>query len=406
LSPAAQRRTRLPLFDSLRAIAVIAIVVFHAAPAAGELASAHPLRAVLTRLDAGVWVFFVISGVLLYLPFVTARLSGERPPAVGAYAWRRVLRIVPAYWVALTVITIWRSHPGVFDLKGILTFYGFLQTYSTAASIHGHGLGQAWSLCVEVAFYAFLPCYALALRSLPARSPRARLNVELGGLAALVAISVIWKVAFVASMPQPLRYTPAIAALPVYLDVFAVGMGLAVLRAWHELTGTLPRPLRILDRWPSAGWLLAGVAFYLVATQIGLYTIKPYTGAQWIERHMLNTVIGLGIVLPAVFGDQRRGLLRRLLANRVLLFLGVISYGVFLYQGAVLEQLAVWGVGGPHSSHRLLVWVAATLGGTALIATLSWYWIEQPALRLKARFPLRPRRARDPALATGGSRVR
>ena len=72
----------------------------------------------------------------------------------------------------------------------------------------------------------------------------------------------------------------------------------------------------------------------------------------------------------------------------------------------MLEQLAVWGVGGPHSSHRLLVWVAATLGGTALIATLSWYWIEQPALRLKSRFPLRPRRRRDPALATGGSRVR
>jgi peptidoglycan/LPS O-acetylase OafA/YrhL len=406
---APQRSARLPLFDSLRAIAVIAVVVFHAAPPAGELASQHPLRAVLSRLDAGVWVFFVISGVLLYRPFVAARLRGGPSLAVGAYAWRRALRIIPAYWVALTVITIWRSHPGVFTPNGIPTYYGFLQTYSTAASIRGHGLGQAWSLCVEAAFYAFLPCYALALRRLPGRSPRARLNIEMAGIAVLIAVSVVWKLVVVTSLGEPLGWTPALCALPVYLDVFAVGMGLAVLHAWHEQTGALPRPLRILDGWPSAAWLLALAAFYVVTTQIGLYTIKGYTRAEWVERHVLNTVIGLGIVLPAVVGNQRRGVVRRLLANRVLLYIGMISYGIFLYQGAVLEQLTIWGVGAPHTSHRLLVWVAATLAGTGLIAIVSWYCLEQPMLRLKSRVPLRRRRTLDlpvtaqgePALAAG-----
>jgi len=197
----------LPLFDSLRALAVIAVLVFHCAPPAGELGPGHPLRPYLTRLDAGVWIFFVISGVLLYRPFVAARLAGSPSLSVGAYAWRRLLRIVPAYWVALTVVTIWRAHPDVFTASGIPTFYGFLQTYSTAASIHGHGLGQAWSLCVEMAFYAFLPCYALALRRIPAGNPRRRLHIELGGLALLVAVSEVWKLVVTAGMVTPLGVT-------------------------------------------------------------------------------------------------------------------------------------------------------------------------------------------------------
>jgi peptidoglycan/LPS O-acetylase OafA/YrhL len=377
----------LPLFDSLRAIAVMAVLVFHAAPPAGELEPGHPLEQYVTRLDAGVWIFFVISGVLLYRPFVAARLRGEPSLAVGAYAWRRALRIVPAYWVALTVVTLWRSHPGVLTVSGIPTFYGFLQTYSTDASIHGHGLGQAWSLCVEMAFYAFLPCYALLLRALPAPSRRARLRIELAGLALLVVVSMVWKIVVTAGMPLPLGFTPAVVALPVYLDVFAVGMGLAVFHAWQAERTEIPRPLRVLDRLPSLAWLGALAAFWVVSTQIGLHTIGGYTRAQYMERHVLNAVIGLCLVLPAVVGDQRRGLVRRLLANRVLLFIGVVSYGVFLYQGAVLEQLTVWGVGAPGSSHRLLVWVVAAGLFSVAIATLSWYLLERPILTLKNRVP-------------------
>lgn len=385
-------QARLPLFDSLRALAVIAILVFHCSAPAGELGPGHPLRAYLTRLDAGVWLFFVISGVLLYRPFVAARLGGDPSLAVGAYAWRRVLRIVPAYWVALTVVTIWRAHPGVFTASGIPTFYGFLQTYSTPASLDGHGLGQAWSLCVEMAFYVFLPCYALALRAIPARTPRSRLKIELAGLAVLVVVSTAWKLVVIEGMPTPLGFKPTIVALPVYLDVFAVGMGFAVLHAWYAQDGAVPRPLRVLDRWPSVAWLAALAAFWVVCTRIGLTTIEGYTRAQYMERHLLNLVIAAALVLPAVVGDQRRGVVRRVLANRVLLFVGVISYGIFLYQGAVLEQLTVWGVGTAHAQHRLLEWVLSAAVFSTAIAVLSWYLLERPILRLKSRVPFRMRR--------------
>src|SRR5215212_6043566 len=101
------RADRFPLFDSLRAIAALSVVAFHAAFFAGMFTSESPLRPYLVRMDVGVSVFFLISGFLLYRPFVRARLGGEGTPHVGGYAWRRFLRIVPAYWVALTIVALW-----------------------------------------------------------------------------------------------------------------------------------------------------------------------------------------------------------------------------------------------------------------------------------------------------------
>src|SRR2546421_7876739 len=98
------RRTggvRFPLVDSLRAIAALSVFVFHVAIVA---APPHAIAIVTNRLNLGVELFFIISGFLLYRPFVAARLiRGRRALGSGRYAWQRFLRIVPAYSVALTV---------------------------------------------------------------------------------------------------------------------------------------------------------------------------------------------------------------------------------------------------------------------------------------------------------------
>src|SRR5437764_15116070 len=149
------RATRLPLFDSLRAIAALAVLGTHAAVFAGlETSRSSVLRPYAARLDVGVAVFFVVSGFLLYRPFVLARTRGGPRPATGPYAWRRFLRIVPAYWVALTLTTLWVGTHGVFSGSGIVHYYGLAQAYST--STLGGGITPAWSLTIELAFYAFL----------------------------------------------------------------------------------------------------------------------------------------------------------------------------------------------------------------------------------------------------------
>ena len=98
---------RFPLLDAMRAIAALAIVAYHVA--FFSRANEHGgTGALLSRLNVGVTIFFVISGFVLYRPMVRARWEGSRRGA-GGYARRRLLRIVPAYWLALTVLAITRA---------------------------------------------------------------------------------------------------------------------------------------------------------------------------------------------------------------------------------------------------------------------------------------------------------
>ncbi len=91
---------RFPLLDSLRAIAALCVFGVHL-PFAYRLPADNPFKPYLLQLNAGVALFFLISGFLLYRPFAQARFAGERHPGATAFATRRALRIAPP--------TGWRS---------------------------------------------------------------------------------------------------------------------------------------------------------------------------------------------------------------------------------------------------------------------------------------------------------
>lgn len=93
---------RFPLLDGLRAVAAMLVLVFHVVQQTGHVP--RPIRDLSLE---GIAIFFVLSGFLLYRPFARSRLKGEGLPSVKAYARRRLLRIVPAYWAALTSHSSW-----------------------------------------------------------------------------------------------------------------------------------------------------------------------------------------------------------------------------------------------------------------------------------------------------------
>ena len=135
-------------------------------------------------------VFFAISGFLLYRPFVVAH-AGMRPaPRVGAYARRRLLRILPAYWLALTILSIWPGVEGAFGDRWWV-YYGFGQVYSVHTLIGG--LAVAWSLCVEMSFYVLLPFFAAFVAWLVGRrrDPRRWWVAEAIALAAFACIGIV-----------------------------------------------------------------------------------------------------------------------------------------------------------------------------------------------------------------------
>jgi peptidoglycan/LPS O-acetylase OafA/YrhL len=348
------RADRFPLFDALRAVAALSVLAFHAA---------------------------FISGFLLYRPFVRASLRREQAPHVPAYAWRRFLRIAPAYWVALTVVAVWFGFSEVFPKGGEPLYYAFGQIYSIPKA--PWGIPQAWTLCVEVTFYAALPLWALAMRRLGGSVRR-----ELVALALLWVASLAYKVWALGQVgPTELGAAPYLQPLPNYLDQFAIGMALAVLSVHWEQTGRLPSLVDTLRRHDWIPWLFAAVAFWVVSTQIGFtgHLLQHYSRRMFLGRHELYTLVAVGLVLPALVAEPGRGIAGRILATRVLGYLGLISFGMYLYHLAVIKQVDRW-LGAPMDAPlgiRLVTYGVLGLLGATLVASLSYYVVERPALRLK-----------------------
>ena len=114
----------------MRGAAALGVVLAHAGGVTGTVHKGFG-GSLVSNLDAGVTLFFVLSGFLLYRPYRAAQADDRPGPRLRDYARRRVLRIVPAYWVALTVIA---AYPGLDEVFSgdWWRYYGLLQVYSTS----------------------------------------------------------------------------------------------------------------------------------------------------------------------------------------------------------------------------------------------------------------------------------
>ena len=380
------RPPRFPAFDGLRAIAAITVVVVHVSFVTGLTPrNPHSVGMYTARLEIGVAVFFLISGFLLYRPFVVAHLAQAPRPRTGAFWLRRLLRIVPAYWLVLFVATsILKVGPGIGPGGWVayLSHYLFGQIYLSSEDLKG--ISAAWSLCVEMTFYLFIPLYAALIgwrRSV--RTERQIMHRELLGVVTLVAISVAWRFSI---MPFQSGHTPffrlATVWLPAYFDLFGLGMGLAVVSAWMHHNDKEVRWMwsRV---FPWLSWACAGVCFWAVA-HIGDPIIPVYHESQLdIARQTLYGMFAFFLLLPAVFGPQGKGLIRRFLQWWPVASLGVISYGIYLWHETwIYEILKHYGI------HRLFnfefwAYFLGVLGLAIVSASLSYFIVEKPALRLK-----------------------
>jgi len=372
------RAGRFPALDGLRALAVLLVVATHIGFQTGATFDG-PLGALLARGDAGVAVFFLLSGFLLYGPHARAHLAGAPGPALGRYLQHRALRVLPAYWllllVALSTAARADAHPGEVALQVLL-----LNIYAL-----GHllpALSQTWSLAVEASFYLALPLLAHLAAPRDRRDEAAQLRAEARLLGALVAGALAWTL--VVRTTGLLDERVAALWLPQHLDWFALGMGLAVLRAWHERGGRL----RVLDQLGDAAgtcWAVAGLLFWLTTTPLaGPRGLEPPTAWAALLKHVLYGLAATALLLPAVFGVDPAAPVRRVLESRPARHLGRISYGVFLWHLLVLEAVYRLLDLELFTGHALLV-TALVVPLSLLVAELSLRLVEQPALRRARR---------------------
>ena len=395
------RPRHFPCFDGLRATAAILVVLVHTSFASG-FTTRSPQGIYTARLEIGVAVFFLISGFLLYRPFAASHLAGGLAPSTSRFWVRRLLRIVPAYWLAFVVTSyvmdVNTIRPG---WRSLLLYLGFAQIYSPSHALTG--ITQTWSLCTEMTFYAFLPVYAalVAARRGPAQRQMAR---ELSALAMLFGTGIgvrFW----VLHIHRPLAYV-SLDWLPASLDLFALGMGLAVVSSWlthhRREPGWLWHPAMPWVSWAAAAGVLWGVS-HVGISRLPLDHNPPGRG---IAQELLYGLFALFLLAPAVFGPQPRGVIRRVLASPPVVGLGVVSYGVYLWHQAWVAMYLRWY----HDLFRAtpLAIFAVVAGLAVATATASYLLVERPILKLKDRLgwwapgPLHSRTSRpSPGWAAG-----
>jgi peptidoglycan/LPS O-acetylase OafA/YrhL len=407
--------------EGLRAVAALAVLVTHVS--LNAMGNRGPWGGLLARLDVGVAIFFVLSGYLLYRPFARAILRGEPLPSVRRYLRHRLLRIVPAYWLVVAASFLFPLATGLVrpttdfsaaavgetsvPLWTLARFATFTQIY-WRDSLAGP-FPQAWTLATEMAFYLVLPVIAIVMarRAAPERATRLRQQGVLLAAMAAVAFAFRLVMVLVTAPYQPgadraTSITQLGAWLPNHLDLFAVGMGLAVLAIERDDRGPgrafADRMETVLAR-PRAAAVAVMVAVGVLAVAgyglgLGRTDLSHGRGGEFL-RAASYLVVAVALVLPCVFGRSGDGLYRRFLRTSPMQFLGRISYGIYLWQIWVIGR---W-VSSPFTTGEPLparnpglqfnvgFWptLAWTLGVTIAAATVTWYLVERPALRFKDR---------------------
>lgn len=403
---------RFPVLDALRAVGALAVLTTHVAFYTGDYSDNGTWGGFLARLDVGVALFFVLSGFLLSRPYLARAALGMAHPATGHYLWKRALRILPVYIVAVVLALALLDANADLGVRDWLVTLAMLNTFVDPQL--PAGLTQMWSLAVEATFYLALPVLMLAATGRRPRgdSPAAVSADGRGGLdarrvlllaTAMVVVTVWWHLDG-AARTDALTDAYSLQWLPAYLSWFAVGIGLALAHVVQQSARPARWSTRILalGEQPGVCWVLvAGLMLVATTPLAGPTLFYPATGAETLTKNLLYAAIGGLVVLTGLHPPAGSGY-RAVLGSAPARHLGLTSYSLFCLHLLVLDLLAPalgWDLFGGHFAELWVLTVVVSL----LVSEVAYRVVERPAMRLKRRFPLRSLRPTTKSAASGTS---
>lgn len=340
--------------NGLRFLCILA-VLWHHAPVWTQM---HDAPQLLKKGFLGVDFFFVLSGFL-----ITTLLLREEDKngyfSIKGFYWRRVLRIIPAYFLVVTALGFY--YIGVSkqsEFLEILPFYYLFLSNFLVADIPM--LGPTWSLAVEEQYYLVWPLLLLLI-------PRRFILHVLVGLIALNVVAVTGGLRIIGIKP--------VEAGPLVLEMFTatyspilIGSGLAVVLNVKISFDVLNR---FLGRKSAA---LVTFLFLMV-----LISILPADVTGWpnLIIHLTMAACLASIVI------REDHVLQRAFSWRVIVRVGEISYGIYLYHliGLHIANVLIAKIGLQGGWYVFVIYSLVSIG----MAELSFRYYETPFLNLRYR---------------------
>jgi peptidoglycan/LPS O-acetylase OafA/YrhL len=332
----------MPQLDGLRALAALAVVLHHNLWRGGGLGGA---RASAHLGDAGVRLFFVLSGFLITGILLRAR---GQPRALRSFYARRFLRIFPLYYAVVIAVAL----VGQPLMRATLGWnLAYLANFKLAllGGFPGPPVSHLWTLSVEEQFYLVWPLVVLYAPRRPLL-PLALSTLLIAPASRLVLLLTTGNA------------TAAAVVTTSCLDTLGAGAILAI-------AGRVPK----------------GVAPF----GLGLLAAVTALDGSWIDIAFRDTAYACTFAWVVQCGAEGvRGPVGRLLGCRPLVYLGTISYGIYVYHHVVpaLVKFPAYG----------LARTGLVLALTIMLSALSFRFFERPINALKNRFPYGPAR-REPA---------
>ncbi len=338
-------KSYLPQLDGLRGVAILAVIFHHF--------GFHP-PGWMDWGPVGPNLFFALSGYLITLSLW--KLRDKAAAEAQGFGWllakfhaRRMARLLPAIVVLLAIGWLWGLPEYRESWAWHLTFLtNMLMVWNNAWV---GSLSHFWSLSLQEQFYLLWPMVLLVPRAL---FPYAMLIVALG--AGAFRLGCIWT-----GVPEFARWF----LLPSSLDAFAVG-GLVAWMLRHGWGKIVNSP-----KW--AGWFCIGAVAALVFSRYLRYLPDTHPGTaavEWFECIFFCWLLLRLVGAPHSFAA-------RALTLRPLIYVGKVSYGIYVFHALVSVALSGW-LASMGLSHLPFVRAVVLSGVSIAVAAASWRWIERP----------------------------
>ncbi len=342
----------IPALDGLRGMAIIGVMIYHAG--------------ILKGGSIGVDMFFVLSGFLI-TSLLISEFDGYGSINLKNFYIRRILRLAPALIVMLIVyclasFVVLSEEKANRNYIDALISVAYLTNWARAFSIHPPDfLGHTWSLSIEEQFYIVWPTVLVLLLRLS--NKRHHILVVAASTALLS-----WMLRLYLSMngSSPIRLYNG---LDTRADALMVGCTLGVVLVSglgsENAYKTLQKHLVILGPLSMIGLLT--------------FSVIVYWGDPWMFHYGYFIVELLTAVLVLDLLINQKSIIRKLLVTRWLVWVGSISYGLYIWHFPIYRTLHAMGVRGS-------TFIVLSLFISFTIATLSYYAMEKPILKFKKRF--------------------